>query len=176
MSDDTEFTEDELAAMRQGSRDMIGSHAHGGKMYYSMPPVRGMAPPGAFKIPRDVIERLGEGSAHDGGYIAHAMFGIEDDPDDPTIIHPDAVRIIGHGDLAKGHRVLKRFVQMLRRHGAQSRIEQPDGHSPDPRSIIRFSGMSFSSGSATPTSSTMWRLLDRYVRRRVSRHSACSQR
>jgi hypothetical protein len=82
-----------------------------------MPNVRGMPPRGSFKIPPDIIDKLGEGDPKIGGAIIHQMFGIEDNPDDPTVIDPNVVRLIGHGDLAKGHKVLKRFVQMLRRQG-----------------------------------------------------------
>ena len=128
MSDDTEFTEDELAAMRQGWREMIGSHAHGGKMYYSMPPVRGMASPGSFRIPKDVFAALGDGDLKVGGAVVHAMFGIEDDPEDPTLIHPYAVRIIGNGNLAAGRRVLDRFVAQVRNGARDYVIEQPDGN------------------------------------------------
>ena len=43
------------------------------------------------------------------------MFGIEDDPEDPTVIHPHVVRIIGNGNLNAGRRVLEKFVARVRR-------------------------------------------------------------
>ena len=39
------------------------------------------------------------------------MFGIEDDPDDPTVVHPHAVRIIGNGTLNAGQRCSKALCQ-----------------------------------------------------------------
>jgi len=126
--DANDFTEDELAAMRQGWRELIGDRAHGGKMHYSMPPVRGMAPPGSFRLPRDVIIQLGHGDPQTGGSIAHQLFGIEDDPDDPTVVHPHAVRIIGNGNLAAGRRVLERFVAKVRSEARYNYVPQPDGN------------------------------------------------
>ena len=107
MSDDDTLTDEELRGIRQGWRALIEDRAHGGKLHYSMPPVRGMPAPGSFRIPRDVFAALGDGDLKVGGAVAHAMFGIEDDPDDPTIVHPHAVRIIGNGSLAAGRRPRK---------------------------------------------------------------------
>jgi hypothetical protein len=90
----------------------------------------GCPAPGSFRIPKDIFAALGDGDLKLGGFIVHRMFGIEDDPDDPTIIHPDAVRIIGHGNLNAGRRVLEKFVARVRRQGAPQHIEQPDGTSP----------------------------------------------
>jgi hypothetical protein len=59
------------------------------------------------------------------------MFGIEDDPDDPTLIHPDAVRIIGEGSLAAGRRVLERFVAQVRHGARDSVILEHDGRERD---------------------------------------------
>jgi hypothetical protein len=131
MSNDTELTTEEIAAIGHAWREFVGSRAHGGKMYYQMPPVAGMAPPGSFRIPKDVIAALGDGDLESGGFVLHSLFGIEDTPDDPTVIHPHVIRIIGNGSLAAGQKVLQRFVQMVRRQGAPLHIEQPDGHSPD---------------------------------------------
>jgi hypothetical protein len=128
MSDDTDdFTEEELAAIRRAWRELIEDHAHGGKMHYTMPSVRGMAPPGSFRIPKDVINKLGEGDPQTGGAVVHSMFGIEDDPDDPTVVHPHVVRIIGAGNLAAGRRVLEKFVARVRSE-ANYFIPQPDGN------------------------------------------------
>jgi hypothetical protein len=114
-ADDDALTEEELAQVNRAWRGLIEDHAHGGKMHYNMPPVAGMAPPGSFRIPKDVFEALGQGDLKLGGAVAHAMFGIEDDPEDPTVVHPHAVRIIGNGSLAAGQKVLQRFVSMVRR-------------------------------------------------------------
>lgn len=83
--------------------------------YYEQPAIHGQPERGSFRLPRNVFAALGRGDLKLGGAVVHAMFGIEDDPDDPTIIHPDAVRIIGSGNLNAGRRVLERFVQQLRR-------------------------------------------------------------
>ena len=117
MSDDDTLTDEELRGIRQGWRALIEDRAHGGKLHYSMLPVRGMPAPGSFRIPRDVFAALGDGDLKVGDAVAHAMFGIEDDHDEPTIVHPHAVRIIGNGSLAAGRRVLEKFVARVR-HGA----------------------------------------------------------
>jgi hypothetical protein len=80
----------------------------------------GMAPPGSFRLPKDVFAALGDGDLKVGGAVVHAMFGIEDDPEDPTIIHPHAVRIIGNG-------ILDRFVAMVRRQSRDGVTLQHDG-------------------------------------------------
>ena len=113
-ADDGALTEEELHGIRQGWRALVEDHAHGGKLHYSPVPVRGMPAPGSFRIPRDVFEALGDGDLKFGGAVAHAMFGIEDDPEDPTVIHPHAVRIIGNGNINTGRRVLEKFVARVR--------------------------------------------------------------
>jgi hypothetical protein len=114
---------DDANALTPEDRDALISWYHGvvedrayqGRTHYNMPPVRGMAPPGSFRIPKDVFAALGQGDLKVGGAVVHSMFGIEDDPEDPTIVHPHAVRIIGNGSLAAGRRVLERFVARVRR-------------------------------------------------------------
>ena len=110
MSDDSTLTDEELDGIRRGWRELIEDRAHGGKMHYQMPPVRGMAPPGSFRIPKDVFEAVGQGNIKLGAAAIHAMLGVEDSPQRPDLIHPHVVRIIGNGSLAAGHRVLKKFV------------------------------------------------------------------
>ena len=100
-------------------RELIEDQAHGGKLHYSMPAVRGIAPPGSYRLPKDIINKLGEGDPQIGGFIVHKMFGIEDEPDDTTIVHSHVVRLIGNGDLAKGRKVLSKFCAMLCGQGAQ---------------------------------------------------------
>ena len=115
MADDSELTDEERTAVNHAWRNLIEDKAHGGKLHYTMPPVRGMAPPGSFRIPKDIFAALGDGDLKVGGAVVHSMFGIEDDPEDPTVIHPHAVRIIGNGNINAGRRVLERFVQRVRR-------------------------------------------------------------
>lgn len=122
MSDDAdEFTPEERAEVGRAWKEFIEDQAHGGKLHYTMPPVRGMAPPGSFRIPKDVFAALGDGDLKLGGYAVHATLGIEDDPDDPTVVHPRAVRIIGNGNLSAGGRVLEKFVAQVR-HGARDGV------------------------------------------------------
>ena len=79
-------------------------------MHYNMPPVAGMAPPGAFRIPKDVFEALGRGDLKLGGAVAHAMFGIEDDPETrPSFTPTPCASSATAGSLPA--RVLQRFVQ-----------------------------------------------------------------
>jgi hypothetical protein len=130
MSDDT-LTDEERAHIGHAWRDLIEDRAHGGKLHYSPVPVRGMPAPGSFRIPKDVFAALGDGDLKVGGAVAHAMFGIEDDPEDPTIIHPHAVRIIGNGNLNAGRRVLDRFVQMVRRQSREGVVLAHDGRQHD---------------------------------------------
>ena len=51
-------------------------------------------------------------------------------PDDPTVIHPHVVRIIGEGSQSAGRRVLEKFVQQVRQKSRDDVIEQPDGTGP----------------------------------------------
>jgi hypothetical protein len=128
MNDDTdELTSEELADIQKAWHALVEDHAHGGKLHYTMPDVRGMAPPGSFRLPKDVFAALGDGDLKVGGAVVHAMFGIEDDPEDPTIIHPHAVRIIGNGNINAGRRILDRFVSMVRRQSRDGVTLQHDG-------------------------------------------------
>ena len=134
--DDTELTDEDRAAAISWYHALIEDRAHQGKLHYNMPPVRGMAPPGSFRIPRDVFEALGGGDLKLGGAVAHAMFGLEDDPERPDLIHPHAVRIIGNGDLAKGRKVLER----LSRWYAGSRAMASPSSTPDASTIMTTDG------------------------------------
>jgi hypothetical protein len=103
---------DELARAFEGCRDdewreFIENWAYGGKLHHQQPKIKGQPPPGAFRLSRDVFAALGPA-------VARAMFAIDDD-DDPSIVHPHVVRILGEGSLAAGRRVLEKFVAMLRR-------------------------------------------------------------
>jgi hypothetical protein len=107
-----------------------GAVSDKGKVHYER--VNGVAPPGSFKLPHHAVHALGKGDPRNAGTVIANLFG-PGAGDDPTVIHPDVVRQIGEGDLKAGHRVLQRFVHMLRRPGAQSRvIPQPDGNNGRP--------------------------------------------
>ncbi len=126
--DDITLTDEDRAAIGHAWRSLIEDRAHRGKLHYSMPPVRGMAPPGSFRIPKDVFAALGDGDLKVGGYVIHAMLGIEDNPEDATLIDPSVVRLLGNGNLRAGRRVLERFVQQVRQEAQPYRIPQPDGN------------------------------------------------
>jgi hypothetical protein len=135
MNDDPdELFDEERAQITHAWHEMIEHHAHNGKLHYSPVPVRGMPLPGSFRIPKDVFAALGDGDLKLGGAIIHQMFGIEDDPERPDVVHPHAVRIIGNGNLRAGQRVLEKFIARVRR---QSRdgvtlvhdgLQHEDGH------------------------------------------------
>jgi hypothetical protein len=131
--DDIVLTDDELDAVGDAWRGLIEDKAHRGKLHYEQPAIKGQPARGSFRIPRDVFEALGHGDLKVGGAIAHRMFGIEDEPDDPTVVHPHVVRIIGDGDARAGRRILEKFVAQMRRQGAQHDVaEQPDGNNGRP--------------------------------------------
>jgi hypothetical protein len=123
MSDDDALTDEDRAHIGRAWRELIEDRAHGGKMHYQMPAVRGMAPSGSFRLPKDVVNKLGENDQQAGGFVAHKLFGIEDTPADPTVIHPHVVKIIGNGSLAAGRRVLERFVARVRRQSREIILE-----------------------------------------------------
>ena len=131
LADEGALTDEEKDAVIRWYHELLENRARNGKLHYSPVPVRGVPLPGSYRIPKDVFEALGQGDLKLGGAVVHAMFGIEDDPEDPTIIHPHAVRIIGNGNINAGRRVLEKFVARVRRQPRNDSIEQPDGHSPD---------------------------------------------
>lgn len=82
---------------------------------------------GAYVLPADIPSALGQGNTMAGKSILDNMFGGDQteqkadggEVDDHVpiiaaggeyIIHPNKVKEIGHGDMAKGHRVLDKFV------------------------------------------------------------------
>ena len=77
-----------------------------------------------------MILQLGDGDPQTAGAVLHGMFGLAPatEDDDPRVIDPDVVKHIGHGSVAAGQKVLRKFVAMLRRQGAPQYIEQPDGN------------------------------------------------
>jgi hypothetical protein len=84
--------------------------------YYTQPQIKGRPPRGSFTLPDDVVDHLGDGDPRVAGAVLHGMFGLAPFTDgDPRAIDADLVKEIGHGSLAASQKVLKRFVQMLRR-------------------------------------------------------------
>jgi hypothetical protein len=123
---DTEpFTADELMAMQAGHLfNQAQQHADDHRVRYEPVPLKSRS----FRIPPDVVKRLGGGDWRTAGATLHFLFGTGHN-DDPTVIPPDAVTELGHGDLKKGHRVLNRLVRLMRGHGTRAQaVEQPDGN------------------------------------------------
>ncbi len=84
--------------------------------HYVQPEIRGRPPRNSFTLPDDVVNALGDGDPEVAGHVLHSMFGLAPFTDgDPRVIDPDVVRDIGHGSHAAGLKVLKRFVDALRR-------------------------------------------------------------
>ena len=98
--------------------------------YYVQPRIKNRPPRNSFTLPNDVINQLGNGDPRVAGMVLAGMFHLAPlaDSGDPRVIDPDVVADIGHGSLAKGQKVLQRFVQMLRRQSRDYVVEQPDGN------------------------------------------------
>lgn len=79
-------------------------------------PIHGGSLEGAFKLPHNAIRALGNGDPDAGLAVADEMFG-HHLALGRAVVHPDVVRHIGDGDLAAGHRVLRKFVATLRHRG-----------------------------------------------------------
>jgi hypothetical protein len=128
--DDTELTPEELRAVTRGWLGLVKEQEFQGKGVYEQPEIRGQPPRGSFRLPKEVINKLGDGDPRAGGAVAHGMFGVEPDGD-PTIIDADVVRDIGHGSLAAGRRVLKKFIAKVRRQSHEGVTLQHDGRQHD---------------------------------------------
>jgi hypothetical protein len=112
---------------RQKGRAVGGSTDHDRRVHYER--VKGVAEPGSFKLPHHAVHKLGGGDGRTAGKVLRGLFGV--DPEAPDIIPAETVHRLGGGDLKAGHRVLNKFLAMLRRGKAQSRddsIPQPDRH------------------------------------------------
>ena len=99
-------------------------------VWYEQPKIKNRPPRNSFTLPDFAVEALGAGDPRTAGHVIHSMFGLAPyaGEGDPRVIDPDVVADIGHGSLAKGHRVLQKFVAMLRRQPRDDWIEQPDGN------------------------------------------------
>src|SRR5690348_16641854 len=86
------LTLEQYSAILDWWHGLLEDQAYGGKTHYSMPPDRGLSPPGRFRIPKDVINKLGRPQS--GGFLVHQMFGIQDTHGDPPVIHPHVFRSI----------------------------------------------------------------------------------
>jgi hypothetical protein len=125
------LTDEDRAALVNWYHGLVEDRAYNGRLHYSPVPVRNMPLPGSFRVGKDIIAKLGDGDLQTGGFILQQMFGIEDDPEDPTVVHPHVLRILGNGSLAAGRRVLERFVAQVRRGARDSVVLEHDGREPD---------------------------------------------
>jgi hypothetical protein len=128
MSDNAELSPEDWDAIVEWWRAQLHP-----KPYYVQPQIKG-PPRGSFTLPDSAVDALGAGDPKVAGMVLAHLFGLRPftGEGDPRVVDPDVVADIGHGSLVKGHRVLKRFVQMLRRQGAQPHDDylQPDGTRP----------------------------------------------
>jgi hypothetical protein len=131
---DEDFSPEDLTAIRRGWLALTKERAFQGKgVHYEQPAICGQPPRGSFRLPKDVINKLGGGDPKAGGAVAHGTFGIEPDSDFPVdVVHADVVRDIGHGSTKAGLKVLEKFVARVRRQGApdDNDFDQPDGTRP----------------------------------------------
>jgi hypothetical protein len=136
--DDTELTDEDRAAAISWYHALIEDRAHNGRLHYSQPLIRGQPPRGSYRLGRETVDKLGNGDPKAGGFIAHQMFGVEDAPSDPTVVHGDVVRLLGGGDLAKGHKILQRFERFVqRRQGARPHDDYLQFDGTRPARVIR---------------------------------------
>ena len=75
-ADDDTFTDEDRTAVGRAWREPIEDRAHGGKLHYSQPLIRGQPPRGSYGLGRKTVDKLGNGDPKAGGFIVHQMFGI----------------------------------------------------------------------------------------------------
>jgi hypothetical protein len=123
---DEDFAPEDLTAIRRGWLGLVKekSYSHPG-WHYEMAVLKNHPPRGSFRLDRNTIAALGHGDLKAGAAVAAGMFSIAPG-DDPTIVHPDVVRDIGHCSLAAGRRVLERFVARVRRQSRDGGVLQHD--------------------------------------------------
>jgi hypothetical protein len=99
------------------------------KPYYVQPQIKGRPPRNSFTLPDDVVNYLGNGDPKIAGSVLHGMFGLRPftGEGDPRVLDSDVVTDIGHGSLAKGRKVLERFVQMVRRQSREGVVLAHNG-------------------------------------------------
>ena len=98
--------------------------------------------PESYVIPADVVSGLGEGNTLNGLEIIKRMFGLPDQPQQKlsrggvpvavaggeVVLSPDVVAKVGHGDLAKGHKVLSAWVKAERKKLIKTLSKLPGPH------------------------------------------------
>jgi hypothetical protein len=67
-----------------------------------------------FRIPRDVIHKLGDGDRPLGVAVLYRMFGERPASHPFGTIAAETVQAIGNGNINAGRKVLTRFVSMVR--------------------------------------------------------------
>jgi hypothetical protein len=127
-----DFSPEEMAGIRKGWLALTKERAYAGPgVHYEQPVIRGQPPRGSFRLPKDVINKLGEGDAQTGGAVVAGMFGVEPDSDFPDVVHADVVRDIGHGDIKAGQKVLQKFVARVRHGACEGVVLEHDGRRHD---------------------------------------------
>ena len=74
-----------------------------------------------FKIPRDVIAKLGDGDLPLGVAVLYQMFGERPASHPFGTISVETVQAIGGGNINAGRKVLTRFISMVRSQRTRTR-------------------------------------------------------
>jgi hypothetical protein len=92
-----------MADAHQRAEDRLHTHA------------KRIIPSGSFIVPLDVTFALGASNGEIGESIIAKMFRLgRYNANMPRVLPPEAVREIGHGNIAAGRKVLQKFVANLR--------------------------------------------------------------
>jgi hypothetical protein len=75
---------------------------------------------GEFVLPRDLAATIGQGDAEAGEAVLRDLFAAGPYVANPNVIAPEVVKDIGHGSIPAGHRVLRKFIALARKHQAAS--------------------------------------------------------
>jgi hypothetical protein len=81
------------------------------EVYYERIPMRHERK-GSFKIPLDVIDKLGGGERYIGAAILADVFGVH--PLHGAVLDAEALARLGDGDVKAGARVLRKFIANIR--------------------------------------------------------------
>lgn len=93
-------------------------------------------PAESFVIPADVVSSLGQGNTANGMAVLTQMFGKEEGGEGVPImaaggefvVGPKAVAKVGHGDLKRGHQILRELVKHARAEHIKTLKKLPGPH------------------------------------------------
>jgi hypothetical protein len=123
---DEDYSPEDMTAIRRGWLALTKERAFSRPgWHYEQPPINGVQR-GSFRIPRNIVDKLGQGDTRAGAAVLAGMFSVAPG-DDPTIVHPDVVRDIGHGSERAGRAVLDKFVARVRRQSRDGVVLEHDG-------------------------------------------------